>query len=68
MKPAGEPDAVVPHVRFDERGWETGRWPLAPKLPRPSSTLPTRTSRDVRFHAAIGGIADIKLAWFEYIA
>ncbi len=23
MKPAGEPDAVVPHVRFDEKGWET---------------------------------------------
>src|SRR5262252_7580823 len=30
MKPVGEPDAVAPHVRFDERGWETGRWPLAP--------------------------------------
>src|ERR1700694_2896830 len=27
----------------DERGWETGRWPKGPKLPRPSSTLPTRT-------------------------
>jgi hypothetical protein len=25
MKPVGEPDAVAPHVRFDERGWETGR-------------------------------------------
>src|SRR5215470_3704471 len=24
-KPVGEPDAVAPHVRFDERGWETGR-------------------------------------------
>ena len=24
MKPVGEPDAVAPHVRFDERGWETG--------------------------------------------
>src|SRR6266513_1589445 len=30
VKPVGEPDAVAPHVRFDERGWETGRWPLAP--------------------------------------
>jgi hypothetical protein len=29
VKPVGEPDAVAPHVRFDERGWETGRWPLA---------------------------------------
>jgi hypothetical protein len=30
VKPVGEPDAVAQHVRFDERGWETGRWPLAP--------------------------------------
>jgi hypothetical protein len=27
VKPIGEPDAGNPHVRFDERGWETGRWP-----------------------------------------
>ncbi|MGH9454001.1 MAG: hypothetical protein ACRD2O_08535 [Terriglobia bacterium] len=25
VKPTGEPDAGNPHVRFDERGWETGR-------------------------------------------
>jgi len=25
VKPVGEPDAGNPHVRFDERGWETGR-------------------------------------------
>jgi hypothetical protein len=24
MKPVGKPDAANPHVRFDERGWETG--------------------------------------------
>jgi len=24
MKPVGEPDAGNPHVRFDEKGWETG--------------------------------------------
>ncbi len=29
MKPVGEPDAVAPHVRFDERGWETGRCRMA---------------------------------------
>ena len=23
VKPVGKPDAVVPHVRFDEQGWET---------------------------------------------
>ena len=25
VKPVGEPDAGDRHVRFDERGWETGR-------------------------------------------
>jgi len=25
-----KPDAGDRHVRFDERGWETERWPLAP--------------------------------------
>ena len=25
MKPVGKPDAENPHVRFDERGGETGR-------------------------------------------
>ena len=33
VKPVGEPDAGNPHVRFDERGWETGRSPAtAPNL------------------------------------
>jgi hypothetical protein len=30
MKPVGKPDAGNRHIRFDERGWETGRWPQAP--------------------------------------
>src|SRR5580704_14775511 len=29
MKPVGEPDAGNPHVRFDERGGETGRCRMA---------------------------------------
>jgi hypothetical protein len=29
MKPVGKPDAGNPHVRFDERGWETGRCRMA---------------------------------------
>jgi hypothetical protein len=29
MKPAGEPDALIGHVRFDERGWETERCRMA---------------------------------------
>src|SRR5262245_18919785 len=35
VKPVGKPDAGDPHVRFDERGEETGRSPE----PRLSSTL-----------------------------
>jgi hypothetical protein len=36
VKPVGEPDALIGHVRFDERS--VAEWP---KLPRPSSsTLP----------------------------
>ena len=30
VKPVGELDAGNRHVQFDERGWETERWPLAP--------------------------------------
>jgi hypothetical protein len=30
MKPVGEPDTGNRYVRFDERGWETERWPWAP--------------------------------------
>jgi hypothetical protein len=30
MKPVGKPCAGNPHARFDERGWETERWPWAP--------------------------------------
>ena len=29
VKPVGEPDAGNPHVRFDERGWETERCRMA---------------------------------------
>jgi hypothetical protein len=29
VKPVGEPDALIGHVRFDERGWETERCRLA---------------------------------------
>ena len=38
MKPVGKPDAGNPHVRFDERGRETGIAPTAQE-PRLSSTL-----------------------------
>jgi len=29
VKPVGEPDALIGHVRFDERGWETKRCRMA---------------------------------------
>ena len=29
VKPVGEPDALIGHVRFDERGWETERCQMA---------------------------------------
>ena len=29
VKPVGEPDALIGHVRFDERGWETERCRMA---------------------------------------
>ena len=42
MKPVGKPDAGNRHVRFDERGWETGRRSCVstrahPRLYRPST-------------------------------
>src|SRR5664279_5746168 len=50
MKPVGKPDAANPHVRFDERGWETGRRCCAsarahPRLYRHSSKKRRRGRR-----------------------
>src|SRR6478672_5718123 len=44
-KPVGEPDAGNPHVRFDERGWETERCRMAQATaPILDSTVPVRMS------------------------
>jgi len=52
VKPVGKPDAVAPHVRFDERGWETGLW-----QPRPSSTLLSTFRNDnLNAYRLIGGL------------
>jgi hypothetical protein len=53
VKPVGEPDALIGHVRFDERGWKrsVAEWP---KLPRPSSTLPFETCRRTLKRSAYG--------------
>jgi Prokaryotic dksA/traR C4-type zinc finger len=41
VKPVGEPDALVGHVRFDERGWETERCRMAQvTAPILDSTIP----------------------------
>ena len=48
MKPVGEPDALIGHVRFDERGWETERCRMAqataPILDSTSPAVPTAQS------------------------
>ena len=65
VKPVGEPDAGDRHVRFDERGWETERWPFGPKLPRPSSILPKRKSLIGRGLSAAGGRPDAAAGHFD---
>src|SRR4051794_17807685 len=47
-KPVGEPDAGNPHVRFDERGWETERCRMA----QATAPILDSTERDPRFIAA----------------
>ena len=42
VKPVGEPDALIGHVRFDERGWETERCRMAQATaPILDSTIPS---------------------------
>src|ERR1019366_6332287 len=45
MKPVGKPDAGNPHVRFDERGWETGRRTTTAPAPILDSTAGVATLR-----------------------
>ncbi len=40
VKSVGKPDAVAPHVRFDERGWETGLYATAPVLDSTGVRIP----------------------------
>src|SRR5260221_509719 len=66
MKPVGEPDALIGHVRFDERGWETERWPLAPSYrahPRLYLRVSAATSA---MTVAIGGQADVEWTPSKY--
>src|SRR3977135_3330817 len=46
VKPVGEPDALIGHVRFDERGWETERCRMAQAIaPILDSTFSDVTGR-----------------------
>jgi hypothetical protein len=59
VKPVGEPDAGDRHVRFDERGWETGRCRMA------QATAPildsTKKTRPIEFGmSAFRGEADLR--------
>src|SRR6476660_2506000 len=48
VKPVGEPDAGNPHVRFDERGWETERCRMAQATaPILDSTIASHRARAV---------------------
>src|ERR1700731_3817169 len=45
MKTVGKPDAGNRHVRFDERGWETGRRSTSAPAPTLDSTCRARRYR-----------------------
>jgi len=51
VKPVGEPDALIGHVRSGDGKRSVAEWP---KLPRPSSTLPFRTRRGILPDLALG--------------
>jgi hypothetical protein len=66
MKPVGKPDAGNRHVRFDERGWESGR-PETGHHPRLTSTLTRARMLDVSNSAASESI-NSKIQWVKYTA
>ena len=58
VKPVGEPDTGNRYVRFDERGWETGRWPLAPSYRAHPRLYQTARSPLCTSLSAFGGRTD----------
>ena len=50
VKPVGEPDALIGHVRFDERGWETERCRMA----QATAPILDSTIASIRTHALNG--------------
>jgi hypothetical protein len=59
MKPVGEPDALIGHVRFDERGWETERCRMAQATAPILDSTESALSRRMLFAAFGGGEADM---------
>src|SRR6267378_3059252 len=58
VKPIGKPSAGNRHARFDERGWETERWPLAPSYRAHPRLYRSRSTSTSALTVAIGGRAD----------
>jgi hypothetical protein len=50
MKTVGKPDAGNRHVRFDERGWETGRRSTPAPAPTLDSTCRGDKMRNNKLH------------------
>ena len=64
MKPVGEPYAGNPHVRFDERGWETERCRMAQATaPILDSTTPLTTDKGQQIMSADS--AELPLVYFN---
>jgi hypothetical protein len=55
VKPVGEPYAGNPHVRFDERGWETERCRMA----QATAPILDSTSTAMRCGAASGRVLNV---------
>ena len=54
VKPVGEPDALIGHVRFDERGWETERCQMA-QATAPILDSTQAAQNDVRSYVGFWG-------------
>ena len=54
MKPVGEPDALIGHVRFDERGWETERCQMA----QATALILDSTVASIRGNAALRSLSE----------
>ena len=66
MKPVGKPDALIGHVRFDERGWETGRRSgvsarAHPRLYNRSREAVVRQVRRLHSSVDVGARANVRL-------